>query len=213
MRVPPEQFQALNLEAHAVLADVPLRDVTAIDLPGGGSGRTIGDVRALLTQETLTSLNSMVRALFSLRRLLGRVLGWDSDERLSPESSYVHRLSDDLKARSLVPPGTAEGPFKLLYVLERESVAEARNATVHAFICATLQKTSNGYRLYWGIYVKPVSWLTPLYMATIEPFRRFVVYPSIFRRIRRAWIDRYCELPAPSDERADFRHEDRRSQP
>jgi hypothetical protein len=193
MRVPREQFRALDLEAHAVLSDVPLRDVTAIDLPGGGSMRTITDVRTLLTREKLASPNGLVRGLFALRRLLGRVLGWDSEERVDPQSSYVHRLSDNLKARSAVPPGTAEGRFKLLYVLERESVAEARNATVHAFICSALEQTSSGYRLYWGVYVKPVSWLTPLYMGMIEPFRRFVVYPSIFRRIRRAWVDRYRE--------------------
>jgi hypothetical protein len=48
-----------------------------------------------------------------------------------------------------------------------------------------------GYRLYWGVYVKKTSWLTPLYMALIEPFRRFVVYPTLFRQIRRAWMDRY----------------------
>jgi hypothetical protein len=39
--------------------------------------------------------------------------------------------------------------------------------------------------------VKPVSALTPLYMAIIEPFRRFIVYPSILRRIRDAWELRY----------------------
>jgi len=28
-------------------------------------------------------------------------------------------------------------------------------------------------------------------MAAIEPFRRFVVYPSILRRIERAWAAKY----------------------
>jgi hypothetical protein len=86
----------------------------------------------------------------------------------------------------VLSPGTADGPFRLLYVLERESLEEVRNATVHAFLCWALNQTSDGYRLYWGVYVKPVSWLTPVYMGIIEPFRRFVVYPSIFRAIRRA---------------------------
>jgi hypothetical protein len=45
--------------------------------------------------------------------------------------------------------------------------------------------------LYWAVYVKPVSWLTPVYMAVIEPFRRFVVYPAILRQIRRAWVAAY----------------------
>ena len=191
MRVSRAQFLALELEAHALLADVPLRDVTAIDLPGGGDMRTVTDVQALLRSDPRASASGPVRALFGARRLLGRVFGWDSDTHARPRSSLLHRLSDDLKARSVVPPGTTEGPFTVLYVLERESLAEARNATVHAFLCRALEKTAAGYRLYWGVYVEPVSWLTPVYMATIEPFRRFVVYPSIFRGIRRAWIERY----------------------
>jgi len=191
VRVSRAQFLALELEAHALLADVPLRDVTAIDLPGGGDTRTVTDVQALLREDVRASTSSLVRALFGARRLLGRVFGWDSESHARSRSSFLHRLSDDLRTRSVVPPGTAQGPFTLLYVLERESLAEARNATVHAFMCSALEKTAAGYRLYWGVYVKPVSWLTPVYMATIEPFRRFVVYPSIFRGIRRAWIERY----------------------
>jgi hypothetical protein len=81
--------------------------------------------------------------------------------------------------------------FRLLYLLGRESLAEIRNATVHAFLCAALYERPSGYRLYWAVYVKPVSWLTPMYMALIEPFRRFIVYPAMLGRIRRAWTARY----------------------
>jgi hypothetical protein len=35
MRVGAAEFRALPLETHALLEDVPLEDVTAIDLPGG----------------------------------------------------------------------------------------------------------------------------------------------------------------------------------
>ena len=35
VRVPLAEFRALPLEAHALLEDVPFRDVSAIDLPGG----------------------------------------------------------------------------------------------------------------------------------------------------------------------------------
>ena len=193
MRVSRAQFLALELEAHALLAGVPLRDVTAIDLPGGGEARTVMDAMDAhaLGGGMHASTSVAVRALFGVRHRLGQVFGWDSEAHARREPSFLHRMSDDLRARSVVPPGTPEGPFTLLYVLEREWLAEARNATVHAFLCAALEKTATGYRLYWGVYVKPVSCLTPLYMATIEPFRRFVVYPSIFRGVRRAWIERY----------------------
>jgi hypothetical protein len=33
----------------------------------------------------------------------------------------------------------------------------------------------------------------PIYMALIEPFRRFIVYPALLRRLRRAWSERYLQ--------------------
>jgi hypothetical protein len=196
LRVPAADFQALPLEAHALLEGVPLQDVTAIDLPGGGPGRTLGDVRALIPMSGLVRANPVARGLFGLRLWLGRVFGWDSPRHDRAETSYLPRVSKTLRARSAVPPGTMEEGFRLLYLLEQESLAEIRNATVHAFLCAALRPTEGGYRLYWGIYVRPTSRLTPLYMALIEPFRRFLVYPAMFGRLRRAWIARY---PVPVD--------------
>jgi Protein of unknown function (DUF2867) len=191
MRVPRGQFRGLGLEVHAILSDVPLHDVSVVDLPGGGAGRTISDVRSLMVRANLGSPNAVVRSLFTFRTLLGRLLGWDSDLHADPGTSYIHRLSSDITHRSKVTAGSMEGPFRLLYVLERESLAEIRNATVHAFLSLVLTEVPVGYRLYWAVYVKPVSRLTPLYMALIEPFRRFIVYPAMLRRLRAAWEERY----------------------
>lgn len=191
MRTNTEPFLALPLQAHAVLRDVPLRDVSAVDLPGGGPGRTIGDVRALIPPGDLLSANPLARALFAFRLWIGRVLGWDRPQHDLSEHSYLARVSEAVRVRSLVTPGTPERGFRLLYVLERESLAEIRNATVHAFVCAALCERPDGYRLYWAVYVKPTSWLTPVYMAMIEPFRRFIVYPALLGRVRRAWAETY----------------------
>jgi hypothetical protein len=57
------------------------------------------------------------------------------------------------------------------------------NRTVHGFICTTLVRSPNGYRLYCGVYVRRISWLTRPYLVAIEPFRR-VLYPAMLRRIR-----------------------------
>jgi uncharacterized protein DUF2867 len=199
MRVPHEQFRGLDIEVHAILSDVPLRDVTAVDLPAGGAGRTISDVRALMAQRKWMAANPVVRFLFALRLLLGRLFRWDSDIHRHQETSYLHRLNSDIKRRSVLAPGSPDGAFRLLYVLERESLAEIRNATAHAFLSLALIETRLGHRLYIGVYVKPVSRLTPLYMACIEPFRRFIVYPAMVRGIRRAWEERY---PRSLDARA-----------
>ena len=199
MRVPREQFRSLSLEVHSILSDVPLHDVTAVDLPGGGAGRTMADVRALMARANVRAANPLVRGLFALRALLGRLCGWDAARHTHPETSFIHRLSSDITRRSALPPGARDGPFRVLYVLERESLAEVRNATVHAFLASVLTETPSGYRLYWAVYVQPVSRLTPLYMALIEPFRRYIVYPAILRRIRSAWEERYTR---PLDPRA-----------
>jgi uncharacterized protein DUF2867 len=188
MRVPHAEFLALDLEAHALLRDVPLRDVSAVDLPGGGDERTIADVRRLMDGARGGPPLS-VRALVGLRRLLGRLFHWDGAQ---PPPAYASRLSDDQRRRSLSPVGQASGPLRLLYEFPDEMLAEARNATVHAFSCMALRRKPGGYRLYWAIYVENVSAFTPLYMAAIEPFRRFVVYPAVLDSIRRAW----ASLPA-----------------
>jgi hypothetical protein len=163
LRRPLEEFRALPLDVHARLAGVPLRDVSAIDLPGGGAGRTVADLQALVPLGQLTAASRPARALFALRLWLGRRFGWDS----------------------------ASDGFQTVYQLPNEALFEVRNATVHAHVCIALVPIDGGYRLYWGVYVAPVSWFTPAYMAIIEPFRRFVVYPAIFANYRRAWQRRY----------------------
>jgi hypothetical protein len=197
MRCDPAEFRALPLEVHTLLADVPLRDVTAMNLPGGGPERTVADVRALMPEGgTGHAGGGLTRALFKLRFGLGQLFGWDKQPAAEEEArlSFRRRLAPDLVMRSQVVPGTPDGFFRVLYVLDREMVVEARNATVHAFLASVLvpQPEGAGYRLYWAVYVRKTSWLTPVYMGLIEPFRRFIVYPSLFRRVHAAWRGRYA---------------------
>jgi hypothetical protein len=190
MRIDPAEWRGLDLEVHQILADVPLNDVSAVDLPGGGDGRVLEDVRSLLDLGGPASSSGPVRALFALRRAMGRLLHWDDELRSEADHSYRDRVGAELSTSSIRPAGTTDGPFALLYQLDREMLSEVRNATVHAFSCMALRPVAGGYRLYWAIYVKPVSRFTPFYMAFIEPFRRFIVYPSILKRLRSSWIER-----------------------
>ena len=190
MRVKPADFQRLNLRCHALLSDVSLHDVWAIPLHGGGPGRSIQDARAIFFGGRRPS-NLAVRGLFALRFALGRAFGWD-DERHNPSSgSYVNRLAEAERSQSQVAPGTREGPFRVLYVLGEEALSELRNATVHAFLALALTPSPGGYTLYLAIYVKPVSRLTTLYMALIDPLRRLVVYPALGRHAQQRWSRTY----------------------
>jgi hypothetical protein len=191
MRVKPAAFQRLNLRCHALLKDVPLHDVWAIPLNGGGPGRSIQDARAILFGNR-RARNFPVRGLFTLRSALGRAFGWDDERHDPPSESYVNRLAEAERSHSQVAPGTREGPFRVLYVLGEEALSELHNATVHAFLALALTPSPAGYTLYLAIYVKPVSRLTALYMALIDPFRRLVVYPALGRHAQQGWSRTYA---------------------
>ena len=186
MRVSRAEYLRLDLRAHDLLRDVPLYDVSVVDLPGGGPGRRVADIRAL---ESAAEPSRVATAIYGLRQFLGRVFGWDRVQ-MRPEASLLSRLSERDRRDSEVAPGTRVGSFLLLYQFPGEALSETRNATVHGFLCTALARTASGYRLYWGVYVIPVSWLTRPYLIAIEPFRR-ILLPAMLRRIRRAWLAAY----------------------
>ena len=74
MRVTADEFRALDLEVHSFIAGVPLHDVSAVDLPGGGSDRTVADIRRLLSTDAVMTASGPVRLLFCLRSVIGRAL-------------------------------------------------------------------------------------------------------------------------------------------
>lgn len=181
------EYRELDLRAHAILKGVPLLDVWRLDLPGGGEGRTVADVRSLASR---IQQNAAVRFLFALRSWLGRLFGWDR-EPAGNEGLFQHCLSQEDCSLSSVPTGTKEGPFTVLYIHPTEAMSEIRNSTVHAALVWALIPREEGYRLFWGIYVKPVGGITAFYMGLIKPFRRWIVYPSLFRNLHRAWRAKY----------------------
>ena len=138
--------------------------------------------------KSLMSLSPVVRVLFQLRAWLGRVFRWDSSTRTPSAQSFIYRLSDEDRKQSLVEPGVCDGPFTVVYVRPFEAVNEIRNATVHGFSVLALEQRSEGYRLFWAIYVAPVGRLTALYMALIDPFRRVLIYPAILRHVHQSWL-------------------------
>src|SRR5262249_42669446 len=141
MRASPAEYLNLRLRAHELLHDVPLYDVSTVDLPGGGIGRTVADIRAL---DSRTAASRTATLLYRLRYFLGRVFGWDK-RRLRPEESFLARLSDTDRRDSEVTPGTPDGPFLVLYQFPGEALCETLNATVHGFICTVLVNTATGY--------------------------------------------------------------------
>jgi hypothetical protein len=83
-------YLGLDLRAHELLRGIPLYDVTVVDLPGGGAGRSLADVRQLDRSATPSRIAAV---LFGVRRLLGRVFGWDRSQ-MRAEDSLVSRMPE-----------------------------------------------------------------------------------------------------------------------
>ena len=190
MRAAQQRYRACPLRVHALLHDVPLEDVWAIPLSGGGAGRTVQDLRAVMVAG-LEAAPAVVQGLFRLRGRIGTLFGWDHQRPAWSAESYADRLSPADRARSLVAPGTPDGRFRILYRFEDEQLSELRNATVHAFVSLSIRPTPGGYLAYLGVFVQPVHRFTGLYMRAIAPFRRLVVYPAVIRKMQSAWAERY----------------------
>lgn len=194
MRLSHAEFKRRPLRVHAVLADVQLYDVWRIELEGGGAGRHLADILALIDKGDAQQIPPAVRGLFWLRRWLGRLFGWERGEAQAhaPAQSYLHRLPDDLRAASLDEAGSLRGPTRILYRLEDEVLAEVINATVQAFICFSIAPRESGYVADLAVYVINSKWWTRYYLAAIEPFRRWVVYPGLVRALQAAWREAYA---------------------
>ena len=192
-KISPREFLDLPLRVHSFLKDVPLHDVWIVDLPGGREGITLQEFRSRSRAGRGDDIPYAAKALLQIRFFLGRVFRLDKERPGQKSGSYIKLLTEADRIASLVAPGSKDGPFDVVYVFPNETLSEIINATVHAFLAQTLTRTSTGYRLYWAIYVRPGGWITPAYMALIDPFRRWIVYPQILDKVRERWIRLYAE--------------------
>jgi hypothetical protein len=185
-QISAHEFERLPLRVHDFLVGVPLHDVWAIDLPRTRSGITL-DEFSRATNTRLFTLSPVVRALVNIRLSVGRPLGWDREPASTASETFATRLTSADRSKSLVPAGTREGLFHVVYRFENEQLLELINRTAHAAALSALVETANAYRFYFGVYVLNVGRFTPVYMAVIDPFRKLIVYPSLLRGVRASW--------------------------
>jgi hypothetical protein len=185
-QISTQEFERLPLRVHDFLVGVRLHDVWAVDLPRARSGITL-DEFLRTASACLCTPTPLVRALLNIRLFVGRRLGWDREPAASAWETFTTRLTTADRSRSLAPAGAREGLFRVVYRFENEQLLELINRTAHAAALSALVETANGYRFYFGVYVRSVSRFTPIYMALIGPFRKLVVYPSLLRTVRAKW--------------------------
>jgi hypothetical protein len=181
-----QEFERLPLRVHEFLAGVPLHDVWAVDLPRTRSGITLDEFMRTASGRLFTP-SLAVRSLLNIRLFVGRLFGWDREPAATAWESFATRLITADRSKSLVPAGTREGLFRVVYCFANEQLLELINRTAHAAALSALIETANAYHFYFGVYVRSVSRFTPIYMALIDPFRRLVVYPSLLRSVRTKW--------------------------
>jgi hypothetical protein len=181
-----QEFNRQPLRVHDFLAGVRLHDLWAVDLPRTRSGITLDEFLTTAKMQPFTP-SPIVRRLLKLRLSVGRLLDLDRESASTTAESFATRLNPFDRAKSLVPAGTREGLFRVVYRFENEQLLEVINRTVHAAALTALVETATVYRFYFAVYVRNVGRLTPVYMALIDPFRKLVVYPSLLRSVRVSW--------------------------
>lgn len=185
-RIATQELERLPLRVHDLLGGVPLHDAWAVDLPRTRSGITLDEFWQA-AQARLFTASPAVRALLDIRFFVGRILGLDREPAAARWESFAARLTTADVSRSRTPAGTPAGLFRVVYRFENEQLLEVVNRTVHAAALSALVETPAAYRFYFGVYVRRVGRLTPIYMALIDPFRRLIVYPSLLRSVRATW--------------------------
>jgi len=159
------------------------------------------------SQRDLASSRGAAGALFRLRAILGKMFGWDGDEKEPTpalpipgctETSLRDRMSDadrggEVEAARVPDAEQASSGFKLVYRRENEALLEISNNTVHAFMhVGRVSISETHWSPQLGVYVKPRGRLGRFYMGLISPFRHYVVYPAMMQSAERGWL-KYAE--------------------
>jgi hypothetical protein len=193
------EFHALPLRVHTFLADIPLHDVWAVDLPAHTDGVTLSEFLRRASHKRPDAANAEIcglppaaRLLFRFRFFLGRIFRLEEEPKDAAAASFGSRLTEEDRAWSSVAPGTSEGLFRVVYRFENEQLVELQNRTVHAAALSALVHRAGNYRFYFAVYVCPRAWITPLYMGLIDPFRRWIIYPALLKKIRADWDRNIC---------------------
>lgn len=197
MRVPSSTMDRHPWRVHELTRDFRLEDVWA--LPASGEA---ADFDRLVEQTLASSPGGRgslpTRILWTARDVLGRVfdLGRVSDAAGdgglpipgTSETSLSERLPADLR-------GTAADlrfrslPFVPVFRTADEFAAEISNRTVHGVLhLAWVPQDDGTFQGQMAVLVKPRGVLGKGYMALITPFRLWIVYPALMRRIEREWV-------------------------
>ncbi|MEM8959967.1 MAG: DUF2867 domain-containing protein [Acidobacteriota bacterium] len=152
--------------------DLELLDLWQYPIAGGADDferfLAIHDLEAMVAETSV-----IVRALFGLRMVLGRIFKWE-DEGAAESMDEIYR--DD-----------------------REMVGRIENATVTALMHLAWAPLENGgdgadkdddggsHTAQLAVYATPKGRFGGLYMQAIGPFRHLFVYPALMKAGKKRW--------------------------
>ena len=190
LQLPDSVHEARPWRIHGILSDFKLQDAWALPTPGGPD-----DFPRFLEQmaagDPSKFSSTPARVLFAIRWKVGEWLGWDDEDGGlgARVTSLRDRLPEDLRDGPPLPEFDAL-PFESLYLTDDEWAGEIANRTVHAVMhlgWVADPEVKGGYRGEMAVYVKSNGVLGSLYMAAIDPFRHYVVYPPMLKEMGRRW--------------------------
>lgn len=181
---------------HDLTKDFQVLDVWALPTPGGADD--FAQLVDLWSTFDPGRSSPVVRALFTIRWTLGRILGLDRpDTGLGARVETLRDwLPDDLRE---APADLArdQSPFSPLYLTDDEFAMEIANQTVHGVLhVGWVPDGAGGFRGQMAVLVRPNGALGVAYMAAIAPFRHLIVYPLMMRDIGRSWRERRGSAPS-----------------
>jgi hypothetical protein len=186
MKIPNAEHTKRPWRIHEITRDFELEDVWALPISGGPDDFELLTSRLATAGPPGEGATGISRLLWTIRRRLGELLGWDREEAGlgARVPSLRDRLPDDL--RQAPGPRLGELPFSPLYQLDDEFAAELANATVHGVLHIGWVDDGHGrHRGQMAVLVKPNGLTGRLYMAAIKPFRYLFIYPAMMRDFAR----------------------------
>lgn len=179
------EIQRTDIPWQERLPEARYMDTHSAYLQGGPDTIDLAYMESLFGPHAQADLAWPARALIALREWLGTAVGWDKEKESAspPLDSYFWSMTEEEIASCLKAPGRTEGPARILWNDEKSLVAEVLNATCQAFAVAWLEEREARI----SVFVIETKWWSKYYLALIEPFRKWIVYPALVKWIEDGW--------------------------
>src|SRR5699024_6633943 len=134
MRLSNSEFTQRPWRIHEFAADFAVEDVWSLPTPGGPDDLA-RFARGFTAPDTSEISSFATKTLFAIRWRIGKVLGWDDENKgLKKRVPTVrNRLPNDLRDGDR-GPDFANVPFRSVYMTDTEWVSELANGTDHALL-------------------------------------------------------------------------------